>query len=202
LGSAAHLITNLGDLAVLLPASVALIAILFRWGTRADALTFAFALAICLGATALAKIGFAACGAQSSLIGIESPSGHIGASAYFYGSVAIIAATERGAAPRLAIYGAAALLIALIGVSRVVVHAHNGQEAVAGLAIGVACLGLFYLLRERPRMLAMPARARVLVAPVIVVLLIDVALLAGRWTPERFIDAVARQFGADFGLCR
>jgi membrane-associated phospholipid phosphatase len=202
LSSAAHLITNLGDLAVLLPASVALIAILFRWGTRADALTFAFALTICLAATALAKIGFATCGAQSSLVGIESPSGHIGVSAYFYGSLAIIAATERGAAPRIAITSAAAVLIALIGASRIVIHAHNGQEAVAGLAIGLACVGLFYLFREQPRMLAMPARARVLIALVIVVLLIDAALLGGRWTPEHLIDALARQIGAGLELCR
>ena len=71
-----HLLIDLGDSAVLLPASLGLLAYLIRFGSRADAAAYAAALAICLATTLVAKLTLAACGGERPVFGVESPSGH------------------------------------------------------------------------------------------------------------------------------
>src|ERR1019366_9156304 len=99
-----HLVTNLGDLAVLLPASLGLIAFLAWIGAREDATAYAAAAAVCLLAALLAKLGFAACGARYSALGVESPSGHVAFSATFYGCLAVLFGAGRTLARRLTLY--------------------------------------------------------------------------------------------------
>ena len=147
-----HFVTNLGDLAVLLPASLGLIAFLAWIGSREDAAAYAAASAVCLLAALFAKLGFAACGARYSAIGVESPSGHSAFGATFYGCLAVLFGAGRTLSRRLTLYAAAVALVLLIGASRVALEAHTASEVAVGLFIGAMTIGLF------PRCASIPNR--------------------------------------------
>src|SRR5665213_1949460 len=105
------LVTNLGDLAVLLPVSLALIVYLARFGSGRDAAAYALALAVCLTAALVAKMIFATCGEGHAVFGVKSPSGHAAIAMFFYGCVAAMLGVERRVRARLAIYSFAGALI-------------------------------------------------------------------------------------------
>jgi hypothetical protein len=197
-----HLVTNLGDLAVLLPASLGLIAFLAWIGAREDAAAFAAATALCLLAALLAKLAFAACGAQYDLLGVESPSGHTAFSAMFYGCLALLFATGRTLTQRLAFYAGAAALVLLIGASRVALLAHSVAEVVVGLGIGAISIGLFRALRVSSEPLQFSAQTIVRLSPFAALYAACLLLLAGHWSAEPVIDAVAAELDADLRLCR
>ncbi|HLW91576.1 MAG TPA: phosphatase PAP2 family protein [Roseiarcus sp.] len=196
-----HLISILGHSLILLPASIALIAVLVTAHARRDALAFAVALVVCLTGTLGAKLAFEACRWGVSGLGIESPSGHASLSALVYGALAVLLATERPAGRQALIFIGAFALILLIGLSRVAVEAHTPEEVVAGLLIGGVCVLIFAALRGRPKHLIVPWRALFLMSPFALALVLSVLFRGGRWTPEPLIDAVARRIGAHFGLC-
>jgi membrane-associated phospholipid phosphatase len=138
-----HTITDLGDSALLLPASLALCAYLWLGGWQRPALALAGSLAACLVMTVALKIGFHACGHEVPGLAIRSPSGHTAFSTTAYGCGAMLLGAGRGRAFRLAVALAAATLIAAIAVSRILLHAHTSPEVVAGLAIGLSCVAIF-----------------------------------------------------------
>jgi membrane-associated phospholipid phosphatase len=197
-----HLVTNLGDLAVLLPASLGLIAFLAWIGARENAAAYAAAAAVCLLAALLAKLGFAACGARYSALGVESPSGHVALSATFYGCIAVLFGAKRTLSRRLALYAAAAALVLLIGASRVALEAHTASEVVVGLLIGAAAIALFVALRVSVEPLQFSAQTVVRMSPLAVLYALCFLLLAGRWSAEPVIDALAARLGANLHLCR
>ena len=197
-----HLVTNLGDLAVLLPASLGLIAFLAWIGRREDAAAYAVAMVFCLLAALLAKLAFAACGARYDLLGVESPSGHTAFSATFYGCLALLLAAGRKFGRRFALYACAAALVLLIGVSRVVLEAHTAPEVVVGLAIGATSIGLFRVLSVRSEPLRLSAQTIARLSPFATLYALCLLLLAGHWSAEPVIDAVAAELGADLRLCR
>jgi len=197
-----HLVTNLGDLAVLLPASLGLIAFLAWTGTKEDAAAYAAATAFCVLAALLAKLAFAACGTRYDLFGVESPSGHAAFSATFYGCLALLFAAGRTRARRLALYFGAAGLILLIGDSRVALQAHSVAEVVVGLGIGATSIGLFRALRVSSAPLQFSAQTIVRMAPFAALYAACLLLLAGHWSAEPVIDAIAADLGANFRLCR
>jgi hypothetical protein len=197
-----HLVTNLGDLAVLLPASLGLIAFLAWVGAKEDAAAYAAAIALCLLSALLAKLAFAACGMRYAVLGVESPSGHTAFSAAFYGSLAVLFAAGRTRARRLALYAAATALVLLIGVSRVALQAHSVAEVVVGLAIGAMSIGLFCALRVSREPLQFSAQTIVRISPIAALYAACLLLLAGHWSAEPVIDAVAAELGADLRLCR
>jgi hypothetical protein len=197
-----HLVTNLGDLAVLLPASLGLIAFLAWIGAKEDAAAYAAAMAVCLLAALFAKLAFAACGARYAVLGVESPSGHAAFSATFYGCLAVLFAAGRTLARRLALYAGAAALILLIGASRVALQAHSVAEVVVGLIIGAMSIGLFRALRISPEPLRFSAQTIVRMSPFAALYALCLLLLAGHWSAEPVIDAVAARLGADLHLCR
>jgi hypothetical protein len=109
-----HLVTNLGDLAVLLPASLGLIVFLAWIDSRRDAAAYTAAALVCLTAALFAKLALAACAGRYSLFGVESPSGHVAFSATFYGCFAVLFGAGRTLARRLALYAGAAALVLLM----------------------------------------------------------------------------------------
>ncbi len=196
-----HLISDLGDSAVLLPASLGLLAFLIGFGSRADALAYAGALVAGLMAALLAKLALATCGGAHPFFGVESPSGHAAFGAIFYGCLAVLFATGRPFALRLALYGGALLLVALIGVSRVALEAHSVPEVVVGLVIGGLSVVLFSVLRVDPARLELSPRTVLLMSPLAALYALCLLLLADRWTAEPIIDAIARLIGLHLHLC-
>jgi hypothetical protein len=155
-----------------------------------------------LTAALFAKVAFAACGGNHSVFGVDSPSGHAAFSATFYGCLAALFATGRTIGRRLGLYGGAAALILAIGASRVALEAHTVPEVVIGLLIGAMSIALFATLRVEPERLEFSSRTVVRMSPLAALYALCLLLLAGHWTAESFIDAIAAQFGANMHLCR
>jgi membrane-associated phospholipid phosphatase len=135
-------ISDLGDLAVLLPLSLALTLTLWRFESRRAATGFAAALLACLSLMFLLKLAFASCGLawHSS---IRSPSGHAGLSTLVYGACAAVARTHATRRWRPALIPAGLLLLSAIAVSRVLLHYHSTAEVAIGIAVGAAMLTAF-----------------------------------------------------------
>jgi membrane-associated phospholipid phosphatase len=189
-------LSSLGDAALLLPASVILLVYLAAARQFAAVAIWCLALAACAVMTIAAKLVFHACGASLSEFDLLSPSGHASLGTVFYGSLAILVGAGRPRWQRIALAGATLLLLALIGVSRVVTGAHSPEEVVLGLAIGGLCVVLFGLLHrghELPHVSPMPLALGFLAA---------LALLGGRhFTLEPVIGKVARRLSAALEVC-
>jgi membrane-associated phospholipid phosphatase len=196
-----QLLSNFGDVAVLLPASLGLIVFLAWFGSRQDAAAYAAAVAACLTAALFIKLAFAACGGKYSLFGVESPSGHAAFAATFYGCLAALFGAGRTIRWRLALYGGAAALVLLIGASRVALEAHSAPEVGVGVLIGALSIALFNALRATPARLGFNSRIFVRMSPFVVLYALCLLLLADHWTAEPFIDAIAAQIGANMRLC-
>jgi membrane-associated phospholipid phosphatase len=194
------LLSGLGDVAVVAPASAALVVGLLLAGARRDAVVFAVAMIAC-GVLALsAKLAFAACG-FAPRFDIESPSGHAALSAAFYGSLAALLAGGRPPGARLALYAAAGCASLAVAYGRVQLRAHSVAEVVCGLLIGAAAAALFVALRGPPRRLSITPQLLVRASPIAVFLALDLALFTDRWTAESLIDRFAWAIGVALKLC-
>jgi membrane-associated phospholipid phosphatase len=188
-------ITNLGDAALLLPASVVLLFLLVVHRHRQLALAWFVALGACISLTALSKIGFYGCGVRSSAHDVMSPSGHTSLSATFYGCCALLAAHRRFGWTRWVILLLAGLLVASIGVSRVLIQAHTWSEVLVGALVGSLCIGLFHLLSRSnlPPVSLRPVAASFVAA---------VVLLGGQHlSAEPLIRKFASEFHTWSGTC-
>ncbi|UEM20758.1 phosphatase PAP2 family protein [Skermanella mucosa] len=191
-----HTVTSLGDSGLLLPASVCVFAYLLWRGAPSVALLWAATLAVGLGTTLVAKLGFIACGSSVGLAALESPSGHTSFAAIFFGCCALIAGFGRPAWQRLAILAVAGTVILLVAVSRVALRAHTAEEVVGGLAIGCACVGLFAWAHAR---IDPPA---VRLRPVAVVFAVLVVLLNGHsLSAEPLIRDIAHKLRITMDVC-
>jgi membrane-associated phospholipid phosphatase len=144
-------ITNLGDAALLIPASILLFCHLCRLGDRKGAISFVLALGACLAITVLAKLACVLLGIDCFSPSLHSPSGHSSFSAVFYGCcAAVVSSDDRPWRQRLVWIAVTGLVLA-IGLSRVLVGAHSLLEVAVGLVIGIACIRLFLRLAEKSR---------------------------------------------------
>src|SRR5579883_2093889 len=196
-----HLFGNLGHITLLGPLSLATIFYLLSIGARRDALAFAAALLACLAATLLSKLFFEACGERLPALDIETPSGHESFSAAVFGCLAVLFAAGRAARQQVLIFGAAALLILLIGLGRVASYAHTPAEVAFGFLIGASATMLFRSLRGEPKPVQVPWRAIALLSPAALVLAVAALVFMRHWTPEEAIDAIGRDLNAHYGLC-
>lgn len=197
-----NLVTNLGDIAVLLPASLGLVVLLARLGLRRDAAAYAAAVAACLTTALLAKLAFAACGENRYVFGVESPSGHAAFAATFYGSLAALLAAGRPIASRTAIYGGALALVLLIAASRIALGAHTPPEVAIGLIIGLLSVAAYKALSSQSERLEMTPGTIAHLSPLAVLFAVCWLALAGRWVAEPYIDTIASLFGAQLHVCR
>jgi len=187
-------ITDCGDLAVLLPISMAILIWLLLRSGRSAALWFACALAICIGATAGLKVLFAVCPPDASL---QSPSGHTSLSTLVYGGLAAIAAVHGRDWWRNAAAAAGLLVVVAIAATRVILNAHTFTETVLGLAIGAAALAIFVCPYWRL------GRAELSLRPLLVtVVLLVVSLHGSQLRAEDFLEAIGVQLEADGVSCR
>jgi membrane-associated phospholipid phosphatase len=85
--------------------------------------------------------------------GAAFPSGHATQSVAFYATLAIILGAGRSAAAKTMLWGAAALIVAIIGASRIYLGAHWLTDVLGGYALGacwVAVITAAALLTWRP----------------------------------------------------
>lgn len=142
-----RVISDLGTGTIIVPAAILLVAFLPREFIR----RWWIWLAILLTASALEHAGKAFI-ARPRPEGIRFgfPSGHTAAAAVFY----LMAAYGLGRVftrrwPKVVVYGLAAALVALVGLSRVVLHAHWPLDVLGGAALGVAVLAAGVWWHER-----------------------------------------------------
>ncbi|MGO8918150.1 MAG: phosphatase PAP2 family protein [Stellaceae bacterium] len=136
-------ITDLGDSALLIPASaLVVLCLLWRKAARGAAI-FTSALALCAGLTLALKIGFHACGVDAPLLDIHSPSGHTSLSTTFYACSALLISGDKDRWTRWSVFAVSAALAAAIAASRVIVEAHTGNEVILGLLVGACCVAWF-----------------------------------------------------------
>ncbi len=150
---AMRVLTWAGSVAVLLPLAVLLMVRWVRHGRRRRAVLFAVTV---LGAEVLEqalKLAFARPRPEpffhlAAPLGYSFPSGHALVSCCFYGFLAAVARGRQGVA-----WGVAALLVALIGFSRVYLGVHYPSDVIAGYAAAVvwvlAVRRAFYSWRPR-----------------------------------------------------
>jgi membrane-associated phospholipid phosphatase len=164
------LVTDLGDAALLVPASILLLGyLLFRRSAQAAAAWFT-ALGLCAGLTILAKIAFYACGTEFASLLIRSPSGHTSFSTTFYCCGALVLSANREPPVRLAFLLASGAIVLAIAASRILLHAHTPEEVVAGLLIGLCCIAWFafrHLHTNVPTLPLLPAAVVVLALAVV-----------------------------------
>ena len=191
-----HLITDLGDSALLLPASALLLAYLLYLRSTRTARIWAMTLILCAFLTILAKIAVYTCGTNFTLADLHSPSGHTSVSVTFYGCCALMVSADRTRWIRvMAILGSVALAFA-IAVSRVLLQAHTVSDVIAGFVIGVVCVAWF-----ATRYLAQPP-ALLPWGPAIVALgLVALTMHNHHWTVEHVIAQVAQLLHADVRFC-
>src|SRR5919201_1457326 len=143
MGSLLHVITDLGDSALLLPASVLLFVYLWAAGHRRAPLAWATTLMLCIGLTLALKFGFRACAAEVPWLNVRSPSGHTAFSATLYGCGFLLLAAGRRFGFRIALGLGVMAIVLAIACSRVLLKAHTGAEVFVGLLIGGTCVALF-----------------------------------------------------------
>lgn len=191
-----RIVSSLGDAALLIPASLLLMAYLTvtaRWPLLR---AFAVAMGLGLAATVGAKLLFRACGSSVPALDIVSPSGHVSFAALFYGCLAVMLSAGRPPLLRLAVAGSAAILVAGVGVSRVVPGYHSAEEVVFGLALGAVGVAVFVMMHARAGRPAVP------VLPFVVGLGAAIVLVGGRhFTIEHWIVAAARDASAFLDVC-
>ncbi|HZT89453.1 MAG TPA: phosphatase PAP2 family protein [Stellaceae bacterium] len=179
-------VTDLGDSAVTLPLAALILAFLLvlrQWRAAGAWIAMVVGCAMLIGGL---KLVFGACGQLMPASGIASPSGHTAMSVAIYLSFALL--LGRAAPPRLAapIFAAAMVLIVAIGVSRIVLHAHDAVEVAIGFVVGLLAHAGFRILLSARGAPALP------VLPMAVAALALVAALHGtRWKVEPRIHFVA-----------
>jgi membrane-associated phospholipid phosphatase len=147
-------ITWVGNFVTLLAVTLVAVVVLWRKRERIDALFVALAF---LGAQVLSsamKLGFQRerpffpdpLATESTF---SFPSGHALVSLAVYGAIALIVARRLSAPWRQALFvGGAALLVVVIGFSRLYLGVHFLSDVLAGFAAGVAWVALLYVALE------------------------------------------------------
>lgn len=138
-----HTITRFGELAVLLPLSTMLFAVLWGCESKQAAVAFLRALAACLFAMAVLKLFFLSCrvGTNAGMVG---PSGHAAASTMVLGSLAVVVCSRIAGTWRIAAALAVIAMVAAIATSRVMVGVHSISEVVVGTLVGFFTLFWFF----------------------------------------------------------
>jgi membrane-associated phospholipid phosphatase len=147
-----HLLTRLGEAQILLPAALlAALSLLPRTRARPMAATWMALLGLAVFVTAASKVAFIGWGLGWRELDFTGISGHaMFAAAVYPFLLATLAGAQALPWRRLAFLAGWALAL-LIGVSRVMVHAHSASEVAAGLLLGGAVSAAASVLERLPR---------------------------------------------------
>jgi len=151
-----------GDVRVLIPATLLLMLVMSRVVPGRSWLW----AAVVLAAPALEGVAKALVGRpRPELTGMGFPSGHVTAAAAFAALLAYLAEKAlRSRRTRLAVWGAAWVLIALVAIARIVLQAHWPLDTVAGAALGLSCAAAAAWWNEHTAPIPRPQRGSGLMA--------------------------------------
>ncbi len=122
-----HLVTHLGDSALLIPLTLAVTFVLWRGAHRGAAWRFGGAVAASVLLTLVAKLLFYADGGSEEL-DILSPSGHASFGIAVYGGLALLLARRRPPGVQALIGLGALALVLAIAASRIVLETHTPRR--------------------------------------------------------------------------
>lgn len=145
-----QLISFFGDSTVLLPSAAALFIVLMLRKTS-RLLAWQWILLFCItGAIVCAsKLAFMGWGLGIRELDYTGFSGHSALSAAFWPIFLWLLSARFSAGLQKAAVATGYILAAVVGYSRLVIHAHSDPEVIAGLLLGVAGSALFLLLQKR-----------------------------------------------------
>ena len=150
-----NFISDFADQAVLLPLAAITPVVLGVLGWRRAALAWVLAVGGAFGSVLLLKAGLIMMTDAFGSAYRASPSGHVAASCVVYGGLAAL--LLRGLMPGWFIAVFPALVIAVVGYTRIALGAHTLPEVAAGALIGaVALSAMVAMAGERPRTAAWP----------------------------------------------
>lgn len=190
-------VTDLGDSALLVPASAILLAYLLYVRLTRTAVIWASTLALCACLTVLVKLAVYACGADFSLADLHSPSGHTSISVTFYGCCGLMMSTDKDRWSRMALVAGSAAIAVAVATSRVVLEVHTIADVIAGFLIGTLCVAWFESRYLRQPGLSLPWQ------PMLAALCLVALAMHGRhWNVEGVIAHIARLLQASLPFCR
>jgi membrane-associated phospholipid phosphatase len=137
-------ITDFADQAVMLPLALAIGVALFSQGWRRGAAAWAAAVAATFGAVLVLKLLFMACSATLG-VGVHTPSGHVAAATVVAGGLTAVLLRWRHG-----VLLPAAVAAAVVGISRLALHAHSPLEVMIGAGVGLAGAWALMLLAGAP----------------------------------------------------
>lgn len=139
-----------GDSTVLLPSAAALLIVLFlRAPSRQVACQWALLFGITGAIVSASKLAFMGWGIGIRELDFTGFSGHTALSAAFWPIFLWLLCARATAGIRRAAVVIGYALAALVGYSRLMIHAHSTSEVVAGLLLGASGSALFLLLQSR-----------------------------------------------------
>jgi membrane-associated phospholipid phosphatase len=197
-------ITDLADQAVILPLVLAVLVLLMALGEARAALWWVVAIAVALGGVLIAKIVFIPCGHLLPVLAIQSPSGHTASAAAAYGGLMVLAAQAMGSPAngpdqvrRYAALGLGTLVVAVVALSRILLHAHTVPETLLGAAIGITAP--LMLMVPQPLFVGGAVRRRrwLLAVPLLVIPL----MLGQQMNAERWITRLAWEAARAIHAC-
>ncbi len=127
-----------------------IMAALYRWGSRRDALLFGASLLLAESITFLAKIFFRHPRPLDGLVPADDPysfpSGHAMIAVAFYGMVAtlILRRWPQKKWLRVGVVSALGALVMLLGASRIILGVHYPEDVLLGYAFGAVFWVIFY----------------------------------------------------------
>ncbi|KAA2212488.1 phosphatase PAP2 family protein [Teichococcus oryzae] len=153
-------LSDLADLAVILPAFLALSLTLLASGWRRGAVSWTLVVGGTLGVVFLAQLAARLMPDGPGGGGAGSPSGHVASAAILYGGLAVLLMRRRLLALVLALACAAAM-----ATSQLVLHVHSLPAVLAGGALGLA--GVVALARLAPAAPVPPGGLRMVLPAVL-----------------------------------
>lgn len=188
-------VTNLGDSAILLPLSAGIFLWLLAFCSRQAAGAWALAMLAAVVPIALLKFALQTCDPLSRLR-LVTPSGHAAFGTAVYGGLAMLAARQR---PGWAVpaFAAAAILVAGICATRLMIGVHSEGEVLIGLAVGTASLPVLYnRIRRLPSFAIDVRRVALVLGPLSAVILAWMLYHDWGLSPNGVIREAALRLGA------
>jgi membrane-associated phospholipid phosphatase len=143
--STMRFITDFADQAVILPLVLAIGIALLAQGWRRGAAAWVFVIVATFATVLALKLAFLACSQTFGTTNLHTPSGHVAAAAVVTGGLATLLLGRRASVLLLA-----ALVAAVIGLSRLVLGAHSVPEVMLGAMVGLAGTWVLQLLAGAP----------------------------------------------------